>query len=428
MRHDCAPKVEPISLNWNQPMLAKRFVEPIRNVMPGFPFADLFFLRQPVWFIGVFAFGMLLAMNSDTHAQTANDMMDVWIGTGRAKESRGIYHCRLDVARGRLSDAELVAEVSGPGFLAMHPSGTRLYAVGTLTDVPSVIGYEIDRTGDRVALKLEQSLPIGDGGAAHVAVNRAGTLLLTAQYGGGSVATYQLDKDGRLVRQTGLIKHEGGSGVVEGRQDASHAHWAGFSPDQRFAFVPDLGLDQVVIYRVNEAESTLTRHGAGDVPAGGGPRHMKFHPNGRWVYVLNELALSVTVFDYDAEAGVMKAKQTLPSVNSDELAQEKFSSASEIRVHPNGRFVYSANRGHDTISVFEVDPQNGHLSLVELEHIRGATPRNFNLDPTATWLVAAGQDSNTIATFEVDAATGRLTYNRNCINAPNPICILFQHE
>ena len=384
-------------------------------------------------FVSLFSVGMIFVMTSSVVAQKNesaqnNHLVDLWLGTGRAKESRGIYHCRFNTETGRLMEVSLAAEVSGPGFLAMHPNGDRLYAVGTLEDVPSVISYRIERREGKASLELEKALPIGDGGAAHVGVNRAGNLLLTAQYGGGSVASYRLDQDGKLVEQSGLIKHRGGSRVVAGRQEASHAHWAGFSPDQRFAFVPDLGLDQVVIYKVNQQDATLEPHGVANVPPGGGPRHMKFHPNGRWAYVLNELSLSVTVFDYDAQRGVMDAKQTIASVDPEELAQEKFSSASEIRVHPNGRFVYSANRGHDTITVYSVNPESGQLAIVEREPIRGATPRNFNLDPTAKWIIAAGQDSNTLASFEVDADTGRLTYNRNSINVPNPICVLFGHE
>lgn len=386
--------------------------------------ADVPFCGQYV----LIAFFVLLSVISVTRVEADNGMIDVWIGTGRSMASRGIYHSQLDTKNGRLGQVELMAEVAGPGFLAMHPGGEQLYAVGTLEDVPSVIGYRIVRSNDEVSLKLDKAIAIGDGGAAHVAVNRAGTMVLTAQYRGGSVASYQIDEAGSLVKQTGLIKHQGGSGVVSGRQEASHAHWVGFSPDERFAFVPDLGLDQVVIYRVDQQRATLTPHGAASVPPGGGPRHMKFHPNGRWAYVLNELSLSVTVFDYDSDAGTMAAKQTIASVDPNELAQEKFSSASEIRVHPNGQFVYSANRGHDTISVYRVDQKTGTLKVVEVEHIRGATPRNFNLDPSAKWLIAAGQDSNTLATFEVDSDSGRLVYNRQCLNAPNPICVLFQHE
>jgi 6-phosphogluconolactonase len=189
-----------------------------------------------------------------------------------------------------------------------------------------------------------------------------------------------------------------------------------------------LGLDKVVIYQIDVAQSKIVPHGFGQVPPGGGPRHMKFHTSGKWIYVLNELDLSVTVFDYDAESGTMNPRQTIPTVPKEQLVKEKFKSASEIRVHPSGRFVYSANRGHDTITAFRVDEENGQLSVIERESIRGATPRNFNLDPSGRWLVAAGQDSHTLASFEVNPETGELTYNRSIVFAPSPICVLFTHE
>lgn len=192
--------------------------------------------------------------------------------------------------------------------------------------------------------------------------------------------------------------------------------------------MPDLGMDKVVIYSVDVDAAKLTPHGHGKVPPGGGPRHMKFHTSGSWIYVLNELDLSITVFDYDAQAGTMSPKQTIPTVPKEQLAKEKFKSASEIRVHPNGRFVYSANRGHDTITAFRVDQESGQLSVIEREHVRGATPRNFNLDPSGRWLLAAGQDSHTLASFEVNQETGELTYNRSNVFAPSAICVLFGHE
>ena len=355
-------------------------------------------------------------------------MVDVWIGTGRSQHSKGIYHCKLNMQRGTLSEPVLAAEVSGPGFLAMHPNGKTLYAVGTLDNKPSVIAYRIEAKKGASTLSLLNALEIGDGGAAHVAVDATGRMVITAQYGGGSVAAFSLQEDGSLRERTTLIKHEGGSGVVASRQAKPHAHWTGFSPDNRFAFVPDLGMDKVMIYQVDVDKGTLAPHGAGDVPPGGGPRHMKFHTNGRWIYVLNELDLSVTVFDYDAKAGTMTAKQTIETVPKSELAKEKFKSASEIRVHPSGQFAYSANRGHDTITAFRVDPKTGELSVIEREHVRGATPRNFNLDPSGTWLLAAGQDSHTLAVFEVDQKTGELVYNRSNVMAPSAICVLFAHE
>ncbi len=209
------------------------------------------------------------------------------------------------------------------------------------------------------------------------------------------------------------------------RQRSPHPHWTGFSPDNRFAFVPDLGLDKVMIYRVDAAKSRLEPHGHGAVPAGSGPRHMKFHPSGKWIYVLNELDLSVSVFDYDAEQGTMKIKQTLPTVPKEQLQKERFKSCSEIRVHPNGKFIYAANRGHDTITVFRVDSVTGTISVVEREFVRGATPRNFNLDPSARWLLAAGQASHTLASFAVDAETGEIAFTGSIVHVPRPICVLF---
>jgi 6-phosphogluconolactonase len=364
------------------------------------------------------------SLTSPAHAAE----IDVWIGTASSQLSQGIYHCTLNTDNGKLSPARLVAEASGPGFLAMHPKLPVLYAVGTLDGTPSVIAYTIGKDPQgKAALTLIGSLPIGDGGGTHLAVDATGTTLLTAQYGGGSVAVFALDDDGSLDRRTQLIKHEGGSRVVQGRQEAPHTHWVGFSPDNRFAFAPDLGLDQVVIYRVDAAKSELTPHGHADVPPGGGPRHMKFHPSGKWAYVLNELDLTVSVFDYDAEAGTMTRKQTVRAVPQRALNREQFVSASEIRVHPSGKFVYSANRGHDTITVFEVDADSGELKSVQRANVRGATPRNFNLDPSAKWLLAAGQDSHSLASFVVEEA-GTLQFNRSVIHVPSPICVLFQPE
>ncbi len=361
-------------------------------------------------------------------AMSHAEEIDVWIGTSSAKPSRGIYHCTLKTDVGKLSEASLAAEIRGPGFLAMHPKGHRLYAVGTLGGKPSVVAYKIVRENGNSKLELDSSAEIGDGGAAHVAVDPTGQTLLTAQYGSGSTAVFSLNDEGSIEQRTQLVKHEGGSGVVGGRQEAPHAHWVGFSPDNRWAFVPDLGMDQVVIYKFDANHSKIAPHGSGRVPPGGGPRHMKFHTNGKWIYVLNELSLSVSVFDFDTNEGTMHLKQTIETVPQDQLAKEKFKSASEIRVHPSGQYVYSANRGHDTITVFGVNPDNGELSVIEREHVRGATPRNFNLDPSGRWLLAAGQDSHTLACFDVDPATGELAYHRSIISVPAPICVLFEPD
>jgi 6-phosphogluconolactonase len=374
-----------------------------------------------------FAILTLIVMSNALPTASA-DVIDVWIGTGNQPPSKGIYHCTLNRETGALSKARLAAEIQGPGFLAMHPSGSHLYAVGTLDGVASVVAYAIEKNAEAPSLQLVNALAIGDGGACHVAVEPNGGTLLTAQYGGGSVAAFSLNQDGSLKARTALINHDGSSGVVAGVRNKSHAHWVGFSPDNRFAFVPDLGLDKVVIYKHNTDQATIEPSGTASVPAGSGPRHMKFHPNGKWAFVLNELALTVTVFDYDSKSGEMTPKQTIPAVPKAQLAKELTFSASEIRVHPSGKFVYSANRGHDTITAYRVNQESGELSVIEIENARAAEPRNFNLDPSGKWMLVAGQHSHTLGVFRIDQDSGELTYNRKIIHSPSAICVLFQHE
>ncbi len=356
-----------------------------------------------------------------TEAQSIN----VWIGTSKSALSRGIYHCQLNTNGSKLSEPTLVAEMEGPGFLAKHPTKSVLYAVGGLNNVQVVAAFAIEGSPEKPVLRLLNSVPIDDGGAAHVSLDKTGKTLFTAQYGGGSVAVFSVQPDGMLRERTQLIDHQGGAKVVADRQDASHAHWTGVSPDNRFVFVPDLGLDQVVIYKLDAALGKIEAHGSGSTPPGSGPRHMKFHPNGRWIYVLNELSLTVTVFEYDAKLGTMTPRQTIETVPTAELDREKAKSCSEIRVHPNGKFVYAANRGHDTITVFAVDQAKGELKLVQRENPRCATPRNFNLTPDAKWLLAAGQLSNTLGLFSVDSETGRITFQQQSVFVPSPICVLF---
>jgi 6-phosphogluconolactonase len=374
------------------------------------------------------------ALAQDAQAKKAKAKMDttdtipVWLGTGKGNDSKGIYLAKLNVKTGKLSPSTLAAEAGGPGFLAMHPTKPVLYAVADLGQKPVVAAYAVATATSGPLLKLLNAVEIGDGGASHVSVDSTGRILLTAQYGAGSVAVFSLNEDGSVRERTQLIKHQGGSKVVADRQNAPHAHWTGFSPDNRFAFVPDLGLDKVVIYRLDTTNASLEPHGHGIVPPGSGPRHMKFHNNGNFIFVLNELALTITVFAYDAQAGTMTPLETVPTVSEQQKAKEQFFSASEIRVHPTGKFIYSANRGHDTISVFAFDEGTGRLSFIEHEHVRGATPRNFNIDPSGKWLLAAGQDSHTLAAFAIDAANGEMTYNRSVIHTPAPICVLFGHE
>jgi 6-phosphogluconolactonase len=368
--------------------------------------------------LGLLVFLTCVGLASPSHGET----LHVYFGTGGSREAKGIYHATFDTTSGKLSPAELAVEARSPGFLALHPDGTKFYAVADLPGGSGVIGYDVAANG---VLKLINSAPTGDGGAAHLAVHPSGKFLFTAQYGGGSVALFPLDDKGLLGKAT-LIEHQGGSRIVKGRQDAPHPHWCGFSPDGQFALVPDLGLDGIVIYRVNPAGLSIERHGfAASVP-GGGARHMRFSPDGRLIYLVNELSLSVTTFLWDATNGTARLQATVPTLSEATKAKEAFNSAAEVLVHPSGRFVYSSNRGHDSVTVFRADAATGGLEVAQVQPVRGAVPRNINLTPGGDWLLAAGADSNTVSVHRVNPDTGELTYQtKGIINVPAPICILF---
>ncbi|NVK24361.1 MAG: lactonase family protein [Gammaproteobacteria bacterium] len=345
---------------------------------------------------------------------------DVYFGTGN-KHGDGIYYSQLNEKTGTLSSPVKMANIKGPGFLAKHPNLNIIYAVAEIDKQGVVVAYQ--RSENNTLTEIN-SKAIGDGRSAHIAVHPSGAFLLTAQYGGSSVALFSLNNQGAIIKREQLIKHEGGSGVVTGRQNTPHPHWVGFSPDGRFAVVPDLGLDQAVIYQIKQ--NRLEQHSLAISVAGGGPRHMRFSTNGQYIHLLNELSLSITTFAYDQKNGTTKAINTVQTLSEETKSQESFNSASEILVHPTGRFVYSANRGHDSVSVFSSDETTGSLKLIETEHVRGAFPRNINLDLNGQWLLAAGQHSNTVSVFSIDAKSGKLQFQTNStVNVPEPICILF---
>ncbi|MEC8614091.1 MAG: lactonase family protein [Verrucomicrobiota bacterium] len=363
---------------------------------------------------------ILLLILSAFHILHA-DVVDVYFGTGGG-EAKGIYRASLDTKNGKLSSATIASEVNAPGFLAFHPDRTRLYAIANPEEGPAVLAYNITDNGELELLNFQL---IPDGRAAHISVHPSGKFLLTAQYRGGSVAVFPLGKDGHVEACNQTVKHKGASGIVTKRQSAPHPHWVGFSPDGRFAFVPDLGLDKIVVYKVQLDQFLIKRVGAVDSVPGGGPRHMKFSVDGQYIFLLNELSLSVSTFAYDEDEGKAELLTTTSTLSDSMKAKESFNSSSEIVVHPNGQFVYAANRGHDSVTAFQIDPETGRLYVTDIEPIRGAWPRNINLDTSGQWLLAAGAHSNTVTVLEVHAATGALTYPRDSvITVPNVICVL----
>lgn len=349
------------------------------------------------------------------------EVVQTYFGT-TGRNTKGIYRATFDTTTGKFGAPELAAEVGAPGFLAVHPDGKKLYAAARVETGDGVAGYRIGANG---ALELINTALTGDGSGSHIAVHPSGKFLVTAQYGNGSIAVFPLDSEGRLGAAK-VTKHQGGSRVVSPRQDVPHPHSCFFSPDGRFALVPDLGKDGIVVYRVNEQASAVETHGFIASVPGGGARHMKFSTDGKFIHLLNEITLSVTTFAWDAAAGTAQLLQTVPALTDEAKAGEPANSAAEILVHPTGKFVYSSNRGHDTVTVYRRDPATAALTPIQVQPVRGAHPRNINLAPGGAWLLAAGQDSSTVSVHKVNPDTGKLTYQTaSVINVPTPICIVF---
>jgi len=343
----------------------------------------------------------------------------IYIGTYTRTTSRGIYSVRLDSDTGQMSAPVLAAETPSPTFLAFSADKGRLYAVRNSKDMAAA--YSVDPGTGRLS-QLPGSSGTEKTGPCYVAVNRAGTVLVVADYHAALVAAIPLHRDGS-VGEPNSVAHAGRS-VHPTRQTAAHPHSAVFSPDNRFVIACDLGLDRVYTYRIDPVLALLTPSDPAFVATepGAGPRHLVFGPDGRRAYVINELGNTIVAYAYHVDSGSLAPIQTLSTLPADFIGE---STSAEIRLHPNGRFLYGSNRGHDSIAVFSVDPASGRLAPVEFAPAGGRAPRNFALSPDGAWLVCAHQDSDSLCAFRVDPGTGRLTRVPGGISVPMPVCVAF---
>ena len=355
----------------------------------------------------------------------------IFVGTYTPKDgaSRGIYAVRLDPATGALSAPEVAAETPNPTFLALHPDGRVLYALGEGAAPDGKVTGGVAAFGfDAASGKLSPLNTRGTGGAgttSHLVADTTGRMLATASYSGGYVASFPLGVDGRIGPVASFVPHSGPLGPNPARQEKPHPHSVTLSPDNRFVFVADLGLDRVFSYRLDHATGTLTPNDPPfiTVTPGSGPRHSKFSKDGRFFYILGEVDGSVTVCTYDAAHGAGTPIQHTTTLPAGFKVTDP-DRAAEIRVHPNGWFVYASNRGHDSIAVFAVQA-DGTLALVEFTPCGGQHPRNFALSPDGAWLVCANMNSDNLVSFKVDPVTGRLTPTGHTTTVPKPVCVLF---
>ena len=363
-------------------------------------------------------------------AAPATGQLLVYFGTytGEKTNSKGIYVSRLDLASGKLSEAELAGETTNPSFLAVHPSGGFLYAANEVREFEgkeggSVTGFAVDRKTGKLTLLNAQS-SVGRG-PAHLTVDRVGKNVLVANYGGGSVAVLPIGSDGMLKPHTAFMQHTGTS-VNPTRQKGPHAHSINVSPNNRFAYAADLGIDKVMIYRFDADKGTLTANDPpfAEVQPGSGPRHFAFHPQGRFAYVINELALAVTAFRADPDRGSLTEIQTITTLPTGESPQPAYSTA-EVQVHPSGRFLYGSNRGHNSITVFSIDKNSGQLTFVQNEPTKGDAPRGFGIDPSGRYFLAGNQRSDSVIVYRIDQQTGRLTPTDQMLKVASPVSVKF---
>lgn len=375
----------------------------------------------------IFALIGFLSLLSVSHAKPQSPKKGtrmIYIGTYTAGKSKGVYLVRMDTQTGHLSQPELVAEISNPSFLAIHPSQKYLYAVnedGTFKgkNTGAVTAYAIDSTTGKLTLLNQQAS--GGAGPCHISLDKTGNNALVANYSSGSVAVLPIQEDGHLLEASCIVKHTGSS-VDKSRQEAPHAHSVWLSPDNRYALSVDLGVDKVFSYKFNPDAGTIQDSSSVSSAPGAGPRHLAFHPNGRYAYVINELNNTVTAMTYDANTGVLKP---IESVSSLPKGHKETSYTSEILVHPNGKFLYGSNRIHDSIAIFSIDSATGKIKLLGTEPTQGKYPRNFNIDPSGNFLLAANQNGDSIVAYRVNTTTGLLTPTGQTLSLQQPACIKF---
>ena len=360
--------------------------------------------------IGVLSFALL-------HAARGENLF-VYFGTHVAGPGKGFSLAHFDTTTGALSKPEFLLEAPAPAYFIIAPDGKHLY---TCNSTGFVSAYAIDRATAR--LTLLNQVPSGGGDPSYISLDRTGQYVFVANYDGGNIATWRLRPDGGIGERTAFVQHTG-HGVNPQRQSHAFAHSIHVDLTNRFVLVADLGLDELFVYKFDAKTGSLTPNDPpfATVKPGSGARHMVFYPNGRWVYLITEMGSTIIQFDWDSTRGTLKELQTVSTLPPDFHGN---SGCSEITIHPNGKFLYASNRGHDSIAVFAIDAKSGRLTPVEYAPSGGKTPRNFALDRAGRWMLVTNHDSNVARVFRIDQATGKLTPVGSPVEVPYPFCPRF---
>lgn len=346
----------------------------------------------------------------------------VFVGSYAEPNEAGIKVYAFHKENGTLTLLDEVYGLKNPTFLNIDAPNRRLYSIAE-----TVIG-EGKKAGEAAAFSIDPEMGrltelnrvlTTDATTCHIQRDEANRYLVVASYHGGKVGLVSLSEDGRVGELLDVQQHVGHGSNPE-RQDRPHPHSSFFSPDERYLFVPDLGIDRICTYTIDSDRHVLQLHGETKTHPGAGPRHMTFHPNGRYAYVINEVDSTITAFRYAANTGELREIATISTI-PEEFAGEN--TCAEIVTSRDGRFLYGSNRGHDSIAVYAINEQTGALTLVEHVSTEGEHPRHFALIPDGTHMIVANRDTNNIVTFCVDQETGKLKSTGHSVSTSKPVCI-----
>lgn len=367
------------------------------------------------------ATSIISVMCSTTSTTNAEDSL-IFISAFAAGDEGAIHAYRLSSKTGQLTALHRTTDAEHPFFIAISPNQRFLYAIHAVAfggdEHEQVAAYEIEGSSGQLNLLNRQS-SLGSA-SCYLHVDATGQTVLVANYSTGSVAALAVEANGALSKESSFIQHVGSS-VDPARQKGPYAHCIVASPDNRFVFAADLGLDKILCYRLDPKTSTLStnRQPFARTPPGVGPRHLTFHPNGKHLFAINELKNSVTRFDYDARTGTLIERQTIPTLPA------KFDGTShcaDLKITPDGRFLYGTNRGHDSIAAYRIG-DDGQLVLIGIEPSLGKGPQNLAITRDGNLLLCANMPGNNVAVFRIDPRSGTLKSVGQPISIPKPSCI-----
>ncbi len=357
----------------------------------------------------------LLSLVQMVNAQK-NDDFHLLVGTYTQKGSEGIYVYNFNTNTGEFSPESVAKGLKNPSFLAISPDQKKVYSVGEMDNGGAVYAFSFDNASGKLEkLSTESS---GGAGPCHITVDKTGKWVMVANYGGGSLSILPILPTGGVGAPLKTFQHEG-SGPNKQRQEKAHVHSVNLSANNRDLYVPDLGIDEITYYQLDDKKGTLTEGKPTRTSPGAGPRHFTIHPNQKFAYVINELDMTVTAYNYNKD-GSLSDIQTISTVPADFKGTNI---CADIHISPDGKFLYGSNRGHDSIATYAIDSSTGKLTLVEITPSGGKHPRNFMIDPSGRLVLVANRDTDNIVIFSRNAQTGKLTPTGKEISLSMPVCL-----